>query len=144
MTYINKYYINYDYISGHVIFIAFLLVRYTEEKLPKNKLNTCDSRKGRGKQKIFKDNKIKSIFNHLCWKCLNLSCCENWRVRTFLLWIKFYMMNIQALDSIEVDKIATLRIIVKQTVEWLSSLYINFIDFKKPFDSVNRDGMWHC
>ena len=32
-------------------------------------------------------------------------------------------------------------IIVEQSVEWQSSLYINFIDFEKAFDSVNREGM---
>ena len=40
------------------------------------------------------------------------------------------------------DQIPTLRIIVEQSVEWQSSLYINFIDFDKAFDSVNREGMW--
>ena len=29
------------------------------------------------------------------------------------------------------DRIATLRIIVKQSIKWQSSLYINFIDFEK-------------
>ncbi|VDO93249.1 unnamed protein product [Schistosoma mattheei] len=36
------------------------------------------------------------------------------------------------------DAIATLRIIVEQSVEWNSSLYINFIDYEKAFDSVHR------
>ncbi|VDP70519.1 unnamed protein product, partial [Schistosoma curassoni] len=36
------------------------------------------------------------------------------------------------------DQIATLRIIVEQSVEWISSLYINFIDYEKAFDSVDR------
>ncbi|VDO50503.1 unnamed protein product [Schistosoma margrebowiei] len=36
------------------------------------------------------------------------------------------------------DQIATLRIIVEQSVEWNSSLYINFIDYEKAFDSVDR------
>ena len=35
--------------------------------------------------------------------------------------------------------IATLRIIVEQSVEWQSSIYICFVDFAKAFDSVNRD-----
>lgn len=39
------------------------------------------------------------------------------------------------------DQIAALRIIAEQSVERHSSLYINFIDFEKAFDSVNRDGM---
>ncbi|VDP23838.1 unnamed protein product [Schistosoma margrebowiei] len=36
------------------------------------------------------------------------------------------------------DRIATLRIIAEQSVEWNSSLYINFIDYEKAFDSVDR------
>ncbi|VDP50304.1 unnamed protein product [Schistosoma margrebowiei] len=40
------------------------------------------------------------------------------------------------------DQIATLRIIVEQSIEWNSSLYINFIDYKKAFDSVHRTTLW--
>ncbi|VDP62357.1 unnamed protein product [Schistosoma curassoni] len=36
------------------------------------------------------------------------------------------------------DQIVTLRIIVEQSVEWNSSIYINFIDYGKTFDSVDR------
>ncbi|VDP05183.1 unnamed protein product [Schistosoma curassoni] len=36
------------------------------------------------------------------------------------------------------DRIATLRIIVEQSIEWNSSLYINFIDYEKAVDSVDR------
>ncbi|VDO98886.1 unnamed protein product [Schistosoma margrebowiei] len=36
------------------------------------------------------------------------------------------------------DQISTLRIIVEQSVEWNSSLYINFIDYEKSFDSMDR------
>ena len=38
-----------------------------------------------------------------------------------------------------VDQITTLRLIVEQSLEWNSSLYINFIDYEKAFDSVDRD-----
>ena len=34
------------------------------------------------------------------------------------------------------DQIATLRIIVEQSIEWNSSLYINFVDYQKAFDSL--------
>ncbi|VDP57388.1 unnamed protein product, partial [Schistosoma mattheei] len=34
------------------------------------------------------------------------------------------------------DQIATLRIIVEQSIEWNSSLYTNFVDYEKAFDSV--------
>ncbi|VDO59943.1 unnamed protein product [Schistosoma margrebowiei] len=39
-------------------------------------------------------------------------------------------------------QIATLRIIVEQSTEWNSSLYINFIDYEKAFDSVDRTTLW--
>ena len=40
------------------------------------------------------------------------------------------------------DQIATLTTIVEQSIEWQSSLYINFIDFEKAFDSVSREVLW--
>ncbi|CAH8505835.1 unnamed protein product [Schistosoma guineensis] len=40
------------------------------------------------------------------------------------------------------DQIATLRIIVEQSIEWNSLLYINFIDYEKAFDSVDRTTLW--
>ncbi|VDO60846.1 unnamed protein product [Schistosoma margrebowiei] len=40
------------------------------------------------------------------------------------------------------DQIATRRIIVEQSVEWNSSLYINFIDYEKTVDSVDRRTLW--
>ncbi|VDP39618.1 unnamed protein product [Schistosoma margrebowiei] len=40
------------------------------------------------------------------------------------------------------NQIATLRIIVEQSVEWNSSLYINLIDYEKAFDSVDKRTLW--
>jgi hypothetical protein len=40
------------------------------------------------------------------------------------------------------DQIATLRVIVEQSLEWNSSLFINFVDFRKAFDSLHRDTKW--
>ncbi|VDP46613.1 unnamed protein product [Schistosoma curassoni] len=40
------------------------------------------------------------------------------------------------------DQIATLRIIVEQSIEWNSSLHINVNDYEKAFDSVNRTTLW--
>ena len=40
------------------------------------------------------------------------------------------------------DQIATLRIILEQSLEWNSPLYINFIDYEKAFDSVDRPTLW--
>ena len=40
------------------------------------------------------------------------------------------------------DQIATLRIIVEQSIEWNSSLYVNFVDYEKAFDSMDRETLW--
>ena len=40
------------------------------------------------------------------------------------------------------DHIATLRIIIEQSKEWQTPLYLNFIDFEKAFDSVDRNVIW--
>lgn len=40
------------------------------------------------------------------------------------------------------DQITTLWIIIEQSCEWNSPLYINFVDFEKAFDSVDRDTLW--
>ncbi|VDO72722.1 unnamed protein product [Schistosoma margrebowiei] len=40
------------------------------------------------------------------------------------------------------DQMATLRIIVKQSIEWNPTLYINLIDYEKAFDSVDRRTLW--
>ena len=40
------------------------------------------------------------------------------------------------------NQIASLRIIMEQSVEWNSPLYINFIDYEKVFDSEDRKTMW--
>ena len=45
-------------------------------------------------------------------------------------------------DQSCVDQIATLQIIIEQSCEWKSPLFINFVDFEKAFDSMNRDTLW--
>ena len=40
------------------------------------------------------------------------------------------------------DQIATLRIIIEQSLEWNTGLYLVFVDFEKAFDSVDRDVIW--
>ena len=40
------------------------------------------------------------------------------------------------------DQIATLRIIIEQSVGWNSSLYINFVDYHKAFDNIHRHTLW--
>ena len=42
-----------------------------------------------------------------------------------------------------VDQIATLRIIIEQTIEWQTPLYINFVDFQRAFDSINHEVLWN-
>ena len=40
------------------------------------------------------------------------------------------------------DQIATLRMILEQSLEWNTSLYVVFIDYEKAFDSVDRSTLW--
>ena len=40
------------------------------------------------------------------------------------------------------DQIASLRIIIEQSLEWNSPLLVNFIDYEKAFDSVDRETLW--
>nr|KAG5709693.1 hypothetical protein BaRGS_027718 [Batillaria attramentaria] len=40
------------------------------------------------------------------------------------------------------DHIATMRIIIKQSLEWQTPLYSTFVDFQKAFDSVDREVIW--
>ncbi|GFS07022.1 reverse transcriptase SR3-left [Elysia marginata] len=38
--------------------------------------------------------------------------------------------------------IHVLRMIVEQSLEWNSPLYVNFVDFEKAFDNVDRESLW--
>ena len=40
------------------------------------------------------------------------------------------------------NQIVTLRIIIEQSIEWNSLVYINFTDFEKAFDSLDHETMW--
>nr|KAG5698573.1 hypothetical protein BaRGS_027084 [Batillaria attramentaria] len=40
------------------------------------------------------------------------------------------------------DHIATMRIIIEQSLEWQTPLYSTFVDFQKAFDSVDREVIW--
>ena len=42
-----------------------------------------------------------------------------------------------------VDNIFILMDIIEYSLEWRSSLYINYIEFEKAFDSLPRDPLWH-
>ena len=41
-----------------------------------------------------------------------------------------------------IDHIFTLRNIIEQSTEWQHTLYVNFVDFVKAFDSVHRHSLW--
>jgi hypothetical protein len=41
-----------------------------------------------------------------------------------------------------VDQIATMRLIIEQTIEWQISVYINLTDFQKAFDNVDHHVFW--
>jgi len=40
------------------------------------------------------------------------------------------------------DQIAMLLIILEQSLEWNSALYINFVDYEKAFDSMDHQTLW--
>ena len=40
------------------------------------------------------------------------------------------------------EQIFVLRNIMEQTNEWQASLYLNFVDFEKAFDSIHRESLW--
>ena len=90
----------------------------------------------------------------------DLSLCGNWR-SIMLLPIPSKVLTRVILNRIKVavdealryeqagfrkdrsciDQIATLRIIVEQTIE-SSPLYLLFVDFEKAFNSLDREAMW--
>jgi hypothetical protein len=41
-----------------------------------------------------------------------------------------------------IDHINTLRIVTEQSVEFQSLLYMEFVDYKRAFDSLNRECIW--
>ena len=91
----------------------------------------------------------------------DLGNCNNWRGITLLVIASKVLTRVilaRVKDSIDrklrqnqagfrpdrscTDQTATLRIIVEQSVEWNSPLYLCFIDFMKAFDSLDREVMW--
>ena len=91
----------------------------------------------------------------------DLSNCSNWRGISLLsvpskIFTRILMNRIK--HSIEerlrieqagfrggrstINQIFILRNIIEQNVELNSTLYLNFIDFAKAFDSINRDCLW--
>ncbi|VDP62525.1 unnamed protein product [Schistosoma curassoni] len=75
------------------------------------------------------------------------SKCENYRGITLLsiprkVFIRVLLNRMKDADRSCTDQISTLRIIAEQSVEWNSSLYINFTYYEKAFDSVDRRTLW--
>ena len=91
----------------------------------------------------------------------DLRNCDNWRGVTLLsipskIFCRILLCRIdKVLDPILreeqagfrrgrgcIDQIFTLRNIIEQCLEWKTPLHINFIDFRKAFDSVHRESLW--
>lgn len=91
----------------------------------------------------------------------NLQDCNNWRGITLLNIINKVLSHI-ILERMSckletklrreqagfrcgrscIDHINTLRIIIEQSVEWQTPLYLLFIDFKQAFDTINHHALW--
>ena len=90
-----------------------------------------------------------------------LSDCNNWRGITLLSVPSKIMAKIiilRLVDAIDkqlreeqagfrkgrgcIDQIFALRNIIEQCTEWQRKLFINFVDFQKAFDSLNRKCLW--
>jgi hypothetical protein len=91
----------------------------------------------------------------------DLSVCDNWRGITLLsipskvfcrvIFNRIYNAVDQRLRKEQagfrrgrgcIDQIFALRNILEQCIEWNAPLLVNFIDFKKAFDSIHRDTLW--
>ena len=91
----------------------------------------------------------------------DLGKCDNWRGITLLsvpskIFCRILLKRIEkAIDSTLreeqagfrrgrscMDQIFALRNILEQSLEWNTSLCINFIDFQKAFDRVHRESLW--
>jgi len=91
----------------------------------------------------------------------NLRECKNWRGVTLLSVVSKILGRI-VIDRIRMgfdcrlrkeqagfrsgrgttEQIFILRNILEQVNEWQATLYINFVDFEKSYDSVHRNGLW--
>ncbi len=92
----------------------------------------------------------------------DLSSCDSWRGITLLpqpskVFCKILLSRIdEEIDDMLreeqagfrksrgcADQIFALRNIIEQATEYQKPLYINFVDFKKAFDSICRDAIWN-
>ena len=90
----------------------------------------------------------------------NLSDCNNWRGITLLsvpgkVFCKVLLTRLKNIDAHLreeqagfrpgrscSEQIFTLRNIVEQSIEFQTPVYVNYVDFKKAFDSVHRSSLW--
>ena len=40
------------------------------------------------------------------------------------------------------EQILTLRNIIDQSLKWQVPLFVNYVDFKKAFDSIHQESLW--
>lgn len=92
-----------------------------------------------------------------------MSECENWRGITLLSMVNKVIAHIitnRVASALEpdlrphqagfrphrscVDHINSLRVIVEQSAEWRSPLYLLFIDFEKAFDTLDHKTIWNA
>ncbi|XP_039403554.1 uncharacterized protein LOC120409474, partial [Mauremys reevesii] len=92
----------------------------------------------------------------------DLSLCDNWRGINLLsvlgkVFCRVLLQRIrQAVEEVLreeqtgfrsgrgcVDQIFVLRMIMEQSLEWNSPLFINYLDFKKAFDSIRHPSLWN-
>ena len=93
----------------------------------------------------------------------NLGYCANWRGITLLNTIQkvlaFIILNRISSPLNEqlrneqngfrpgrscVDHINTTRILIEQSVEWRSPLFLLFVDFERAFDTIKQNSVWSC
>ena len=91
----------------------------------------------------------------------NLKECKNWRGITLLSIVAKILGKIiidRIRDGVDcrlrkeqagyrkgrgtTEQVFILRNIIEQVNEWQATLYLNFIDFEKAFDSIHRESMW--
>ena len=91
----------------------------------------------------------------------NTKNCDNWRGITLLsipskVFCKVLLNRMETAIDIRLrqeqagfrkgrgcmDQIFALRNIIEQCLEWNTPIFINFVDFRKAFDSVHRNTLW--
>ena len=91
----------------------------------------------------------------------NMKNCKNWRGITLLSIVAKILGKIiidRIRDGVDcklrkeqagyrkgrgtTEQVFILRNIIEQVNEWQATLYLNFIDFEKAFDSIHRESMW--